>query len=78
MFNSSSIYVLTTRHLYVCLLTTNFMQTVRPHVQIDYDDINLDSDHSAHSNHLCRWIGTIWFQIESAQCEFHVDAINSN
>ena len=55
-----------------------YAQTVWPHVQTDYDDINPDSDRNAHSNHLCRWIGLIWFQFESAQCEFRVDAINSN
>ena len=79
VFNSCSFYVLTTRHL--CLLTRSinismnsaslsfycYVQTVWPHMQTDYDNINPDSDRNAHSNHLCRWIGLIRFQFESAQ-----------
>ena len=55
-----------------------YAQTVWSHVQTDYDDINPDSDRNAYSNHLCRWIGLIRFQFESAQCKFRVDTINSN
>ena len=47
-------------------------------MQIDYDDIDPDSDRNVHSNHLCRWIGLIWFQFESAQCELRVATIDSN
>ena len=47
-------------------------------MEIDYDEINPDSDHNAHSNHLCRRIGSIRFQFELAQCEFYVNAIDSN
>ena len=72
------------RKIFALLLFAAFYAqiTVGPHVLMERDEIitlsNANSLSNSHSNHLCRWIDSIRFQFELAECEFRVDRINSN